>query len=167
MLAGGRASIASERPLAAERESPRWKSLTPELARAWEGQVRERRSEGDTLDWKELAARGRAAVRRLRAAGAPFLAGTDLGVAFAYPGTTLHEELAALVALAGLRPHEALCAATSNAARWLGWDDAGTVSEGKRADLVLLDADPLADIANVARIRGVVRAGRWIGPEGR
>jgi imidazolonepropionase-like amidohydrolase len=77
-------------------------------------------------------------------AGVPFLAGTDTpGVPYVFPGFSLHEELALLVAEGGFTPLEALQAATRDSARFLGREkDLGTVEPGKLADLVLLDADP-------------------------
>jgi len=78
-----------------------------------------------------------------------------------FPGAQ-HDELAELVS-AGLTPAEALVAATSAAARVLGVDaDVGLIAEGKIADLVLLDADPLADIANTRRIWRVIQGGRVV-----
>jgi imidazolonepropionase-like amidohydrolase len=61
---------------------------------------------------------------------------------------------------AGLSPEQALRCATANAAALLGLDDRGLVREGRRADLVVLDADPLADIRNTRRIRAVWQRGR-------
>jgi imidazolonepropionase-like amidohydrolase len=76
------------------------------------------------------------------------------------PGFSLHEELVLLVG-AGLTPLEALRTATLNPARVLGLADSlGTVEAGKLADLVLLEGNPLADIANTQRIRAVVGNGR-------
>jgi imidazolonepropionase-like amidohydrolase len=76
-------------------------------------------------------------------------------------GFTLHAELALLVA-EGLTPLEALQAATLNPAKFLhGTDSLGTVAAGRLADLVLLDADPLADITNTTAIRAVVANGRY------
>lgn len=93
--------------------------------------------------------------------GVPLLAGTDTPNAFAFPGFGLHDELELLVE-AGLTPLEALQAATINPARFLGrTDDLGTVEEGRLADLVLLEANPLEDIANTRRIRAVVANGRY------
>jgi imidazolonepropionase-like amidohydrolase len=99
-------------------------------------------------------------VRRLHAAGVPILAGGDAqaGV-FAGPG--LHRELAKLVEC-GLTPAQALRAATSDAARFLAAGnepDFGMVAEGKVADLLLVEGDPTADIANVSRIRDVIQGG--------
>jgi imidazolonepropionase-like amidohydrolase len=79
-----------------------------------------------------------------------------------YPGFSLHEELAVLVQ-AGLRPVEALRAATISPAEFLGVDDVvGSIAEGHRADLVLLDADPTRDIRNTQRIHAVVFDGRLL-----
>jgi imidazolonepropionase-like amidohydrolase len=100
-----------EAALEAERGDPRWGTLTAELVEAWEGQLAERRDEGDTVDWKELDALGTSAVRGMHEEGVRFLAGTDLGVAFVYPGSSLHEELVLMVERAGLTPLEALVAA--------------------------------------------------------
>ena len=92
--------------------------------------------------------------------GVPFLAGTDSGgVPYLYYGFSLHGELALLVE-AGFTPMEALEAATRDAARFLGINDAGTIETGRRADLVLLTADPLSDIRNAEKIKAVIVGGR-------
>jgi hypothetical protein len=104
-------------------------------------------------------ARERALASALHAAGLPLLAGTDAGDRFAFPGFTLHDELALLVD-AGLSPMEALQAATLNPATYLdAADSLGAVAPGKLADLVLLDANPLDDIRNTRRIAAVVLNG--------
>jgi imidazolonepropionase-like amidohydrolase len=78
------------------------------------------------------------------------------------PGTGLHDEIELLVE-AGLTPMEALQSATRNPARYLGKiAEMGTLEPGKVADLVLLDADPLADIRNARKIRMVVLRGRIV-----
>jgi imidazolonepropionase-like amidohydrolase len=95
-------------------------------------------------------------------AGVPFMAGTDTAAGVhVFPGFSLHEELALFVK-AGLTPLQALQTATLNPARFLGRVvDMGSIDEGKVADLVLLDANPLDDINNTRRIRGVLLAGRY------
>ncbi|MEZ4586399.1 MAG: amidohydrolase family protein [Gemmatimonadales bacterium] len=104
----------------------------------------------------------RASIDALIEGGARFVAGTDVPVMPLVPGFALHHELGALVD-AGLTPMQALEAATANAARAAGRiDRVGTVAAGMRADLVLLDADPLAAIGNTRRIRAVVRGGRLL-----
>lgn len=101
-------------------------------------------------------------VSRLHRAGARLLVGTDAGYPFIIPGIAMHEELRNLVEV-GLTPYEALRAATRDAAEFLGeLDAAGTIAVGKRADLVLLRANPLADVATLADPVGVVLRGRWL-----
>ena len=91
----------------------------------------------------------------------PLLAGTDSFDSFDISGFSLHQELELLVK-AGLKPTEALQAATTNPAKFLGRErDLGTVEVGKVADLVLLDADPTEDIRNSRKIRGVVLHGHF------
>ena len=98
-------------------------------------------------------------VGALHAAGVKVLAGTDSPFGFVLPGFSLHQELELLVA-AGLTPGEALTAATRGAAELLGQQgERGSVEAGQRADLVLLDADPLADIRNTREIAAVVTGG--------
>ncbi len=98
----------------------------------------------------------------LARAGARIMAGSDAPEWFLGNGWTLHRELASLVA-AGLTPYQALAAATVTPAEWIGAAaDRGTVTVGKRADLVLLDADPLVSITATERIAGVVAGGRWL-----
>jgi imidazolonepropionase-like amidohydrolase len=100
-------------------------------------------------------------VAAMQRVGIGILAGTDLGNPYCFPGSSLADELALLVE-AGLKPMEALQAATRNPARLLGREgDLGTVRTGKRADLLLLDGDPLRDIRNLRRIYAVVAAGRF------
>lgn len=89
-------------------------------------------------------------------AGVGILAGCDSGVA----GFCVHAELELMVN-GGMTPLEALRTATINSARYLGFGERmGSVSAGKAADLVLLDGNPIADIANVRRVRAVVLRGR-------
>lgn len=101
-------------------------------------------------------------LRALRDAGAGILLGADAPQVFNVPGYATLRELEALVA-AGLTPFQALQAGTRNPAIALGVPDSfGTIEVGRRADLLLLDADPLADIRNVWKRAGVVVAGRWM-----
>jgi imidazolonepropionase-like amidohydrolase len=102
----------------------------------------------------------RAFVPRLHAAGVPIMAGTDTPIGLLTPGFSLHEELTMLVQ-AGLPAEAVIMSATLRPAEFLGLEDhLGTIEPGKLADLVLLDADPLADIRNTRRIRAVMRGGR-------
>jgi hypothetical protein len=101
-------------------------------------------------------------TRGFRDAGARLLVGTDALNTGTVPGTSAHDELALLVS-AGLTPYEALRAATANAGEFLQKADVvGTVAVGKQGDLLLLDADPLENIANTRRIAGVMVRGVWL-----
>lgn len=100
-----------------------------------------------------------ALVQALHRAGVPLLGGTDAPLAAGGPGKALVGELRLLVQ-AGLTPREALRTVTTEPGRYLAADSLGGIAPGKVADLVILDADPLADIGNVARIHVVVANGR-------
>jgi imidazolonepropionase-like amidohydrolase len=103
-------------------------------------------------------------VREMREAGVRIMAGSDVAVLNIFPGPSLHEELRLFVDSVGMSPMEALASATRKPAEWLGMaDSVGTVAQGKVADLVLLDADPLADIKNTRRIAAVVLRGKLLG----
>ena len=100
-------------------------------------------------------------VRRMHELGVRILAGSDAGSVLVYPGFALHEELQLLVEDAGLTPLDALRSATISPARFARLDDRlGALAAGQIADVVLLDADPLADIRNTRRIHAVVQGGR-------
>jgi imidazolonepropionase-like amidohydrolase len=101
-------------------------------------------------------------IKALHDAGAGLLLGSDAPQVWNVPGFSTHRELESLVA-AGLTPWQALETGTRNVARYFGTlEETGTVERGKRADLVLLDADPLADIRNTTRRAGVMVRGRWL-----
>ncbi len=104
-----------------------------------------------------------AITREYHREGVSMLGGTDAGgPPFVIPGFDLHNELATLVD-AGFTPMEALQSVTLDAAQFLGrTDEFGTVGNGKAADLVLLDANPLDDIHNTQKIRAVVVQGKYL-----
>jgi imidazolonepropionase-like amidohydrolase len=100
-------------------------------------------------------------VRAMHKAGVEMLAGTDPPTRDIFPGFSLHDELGLLVE-SGFTPREALATATVNAAKCLGFSDSqGAIEKGNVADLVVLDADPLADIEHVRKISGVAVAGKY------
>lgn len=114
--------------------------------------------------------RGLQMTQTMRRAGVRFLAGTDLSSrnrnGFVrpshIPGIGLHDELALLVE-SGFTPAEALQAASSNAAEYAGQSrEFGTLEVGKRADVVLLEANPLEDIRNSRKIHAVILGGRYV-----
>ncbi len=101
-------------------------------------------------------------VGKMHHAGVQILAGTDMGAPYSFPGFSLHEELKALVD-AGLSPLEALRTATLNPAKFLEEEkEFGTVENGKIADLVLLDGNPLENISNTKKIYAVIVNGKLL-----
>jgi imidazolonepropionase-like amidohydrolase len=131
-----------------------WKRFTEEITKGY--------GTDDLATRKKFIEKELEVVGMLHKAGVPFLAGTDTpaGVHI-FPGYSLHEELQRFAA-AGFTPLEALQTATINPARFFGIEDrAGTIEKGKFADLVLLSANPLEDIANTQKIAAVVVNGRY------
>jgi imidazolonepropionase-like amidohydrolase len=101
-------------------------------------------------------------VQAFKAVGVPIVVGTDTGTSGVVAGFAAHDELELLVE-AGLTPEEALTSATRLPATWLGIDsEVGTVEVGKRADLILLHANPLISVKNTREISGVFVNGRWL-----
>jgi imidazolonepropionase-like amidohydrolase len=98
----------------------------------------------------------------LHRGGARILMGTDAPQQFSVPGFSLHRELGYMSA-AGMSPFEILATGTRAVGEYFRTSDRfGTVATGQRADLILLDANPLADVSNVDRIAGVMARGRWV-----
>jgi lysophospholipase L1-like esterase len=126
----------------------RWWKNYPIVARAKWAWVRKRREQQLVV------------VGAMRRAGVGLLAGTNVFNPYSFPGFGLHDELALFVQ-AGLSPMEALRTATYNPAKFFGkLDSMGTIEQGKIADLVLLEANPLQDISNTQEIAAVVFGGK-------
>jgi len=101
-------------------------------------------------------------TKALHDAGARILLGTDAPASILVAGFSIHEELHNLVE-AGLTPYEAIKTGTRDVAEYLnGLDEFGTVAPGRRADLILVQGNPLENVANVARRAGVMVRGRWL-----
>jgi imidazolonepropionase-like amidohydrolase len=101
-------------------------------------------------------------IKALNDGGAGILLGSDAPQVWNVPGFSIHRELATYVA-SGLTPYQALATGTRNVAVHTGTlDRTGTIESGKRADLVLLQGNPLQDISNTTRIAGVMINGRWL-----
>ena len=100
-------------------------------------------------------------VRELHSAGARLLAGSDAGIDVVAPGTSLHDELAELVA-GGLTPYHALRAATVDAGIFLEQAGLGTTTVGAPADLLLVEGNPLGDLSRLRQFQGMVQQGAWI-----
>jgi imidazolonepropionase-like amidohydrolase len=116
---------------------------------------------GDPPTVKRAFKTMRYAVKALHDGGARLIVGTDALTPYVVPGFSVHEELNHLVD-AGLTPYEAIKAATRDAAEFVdALDEWGTVAVGRRADLILVDANPLEDVANASKQIGVMLRGRW------
>lgn len=100
-------------------------------------------------------------LKALEDEGARIVFGTDAPQIFNVPGFSIHREIS-IMASAGLTPYQILASATRNAAEHFGDDAFGQVAVGARADLVLLEANPLDDAANVAKRAGVMVRGQWL-----
>lgn len=153
---------------------PELRFITPQARHSWAKQRADTlKSAGFTPDFADKFTGLRASIiRACNEAGVPLLAGSDSPQHFGVVGFALHEELKSLTE-AGLTPWQALQTATANPARYLRSlpnegsatgvpADFGTIQPGLRADLVLLEADPSADIINTRTIAGVMLRGRWL-----
>ena len=108
-----------------------------------------------------LVAMRRRLIKAMQDGGVLLVLGSDAPQIWNVPGFSMHRELESLVA-AGLTPYQALRTGTTNVATLLGEPaPAGTVAVGARADMVLLDANPLEDVSRTRAIAGVMLAGRW------
>src|SRR6185369_15069493 len=147
------------------QDSPRLRYIPFSLREEWAGKYK---SDLEKIT-EEAAQRSRkkfrerlAFVKRLQGAGVGILAGTDSDMPYTFPGFDLLDELVMMVE-GGLTPLEALQTATLNPAKYLGrLDSSGTVEKGKLADLVLLEANPIEDMANMRRIYAVIVDGRYL-----
>ena len=94
--------------------------------------------------------------------GVGILFGTDSPQLFNVPGFSIHREIE-LMAGAGMTPYDILQSATKNVGEYFkATDKFGTIAVGNRADLILLEKNPLKDVANIANPLGVMVGGRWL-----
>lgn len=144
------------------KADPLFPRLAPEIRQSWAQIPRLVPPIAVTL-WGRHPEFVRSLVAALHREGVPLMAGTDaMGAPFIFPGESLHRELA-LLRECGLTPREVLWTATLGPARFLGREaEFGTVAEGKRADLLLLDGDPTRDLSCLRRPVGVMVRGRYL-----
>jgi imidazolonepropionase-like amidohydrolase len=101
-------------------------------------------------------------LKALHEGGVKVLLGSDAPQRFSVPGFSIHREMKRM-ADAGMKPYDILRSGTYNVGLYLKEkDDFGTIEVGKRADLILLEANPLESIRNIARRSGVMVSGRWL-----
>jgi imidazolonepropionase-like amidohydrolase len=139
--------------------------LPASLRKDWAPAQNPTQDDRDTAAWwLRQFENDRKLTGEMHRAGVRLLAGSDSLDSYVFVGASLHQELQQLVA-AGLTPREALAAATGNPAEFLGRGDLGDVAKGKRADLVLLEANPLDDISSTQKISAVVLGGKYLSRE--
>jgi hypothetical protein len=152
-------------PATDRASDPNLKYIPQNLQKIWkQGRAESlaNKTPGDFLLRAKLVEASLKAVGDMHAAGIPIMAGTDSTAPNLVPGFALHDSLADLVR-AGLTPMEALQAATSKPAEFLGRSsEQGSIAPGQRADLVLLDANPLADIHNTQKIQAAFLKGKYL-----
>jgi len=138
-------------------DDPLVRFFPPFLVSMWSSERYARMAPGA----RRIVPRMQRTVAELHRAGVPLICGTDLGNPFVVPGLALHEEMR-LFQDAGVPAADVVRSATVVPARFLGVSDRlGTVAEGKVASLLLVGADPLADVTNARRIEGVFLRGEY------
>jgi imidazolonepropionase-like amidohydrolase len=146
------------------RAMPELRYVSPQSVQNWTNAYNQRRASPQfnaELSRRVIEARQQV-LAALHRGGAGILMGTDAPQQFSVPGFSLHREFPRMRA-AGMTPYDILATGTRSVGQYFQRNDAiGTIAVGRRADLLLLDADPLADIANLQRIAGVMARGRWV-----
>jgi imidazolonepropionase-like amidohydrolase len=134
--------------------------LPQEMLPKWVAQKKNMLAKYSAADRARVLALRRRILKALFDGGVPFALGSDAPQFFNVPGFSIHRELKSMVR-AGLTPFQALQTGTVNVGTYFG-TAVGTVAAGQRADLILLDANPVEDIENSSKIAGVMLNGRWM-----
>jgi imidazolonepropionase-like amidohydrolase len=143
---------------------PEIQYMPPAMVEGWIKQRKEFLSQPDATPEKMKAflALRKKLIKALHDGGVGLLLGSDAIQTMSVPGFSIHGELRTL-ARAGLTPYQAYTTGSTNVAKYFGVEkQVGTVARGMRADLVLVDANPLADVANFPKQSGVMVRGRWV-----
>jgi hypothetical protein len=143
---------------------PELKYLPRAMVESWKTGYARRvgASSFNSAEAKQIAANRRVLLKALGDGGVKILFGTDAPQQFSVPGFSIHREMKAMKE-AGMSNFAILQSATKNVGEYYqALDKFGIIAVGQRADLVLLNADPLADVANVAKRAGVMVRGKWI-----
>jgi len=150
--------------LSALTAMPELKYTPPQQIEQWKT-AHQNRLNHPTYDRKkaELIATNRMRIlKSLHEGGVRILLGTDAPQQFSVPGFSIHREMALMVKC-GFSPYQIIQSGTKNVGDYFkGKDDFGTVAVGKRADLILVQGNPLKDVANIAKSAGVMVRGRWL-----
>lgn len=140
---------------------PRMRYVDRGTLAGWKADFDLKAQESPPLDWAAFNKSWNRDLREMADANVLLLTGTDAGGPLIFTGFSVADEIIAMVKDAGLTPLQALQTATLNVAKWMNdVKSFGTVTSGKRADLVVLAGNPLTDIASVSRVQLVVRDGR-------
>jgi imidazolonepropionase-like amidohydrolase len=141
---------------------PEMKYTPGDVVKKWIANKQATTAKFPAADRQKFLALRRKLIKALHDGGVPFALGSDAPQTWNVPGFSAHRELKVIVA-AGLTPYQALRTGTANVGTYFGTEaTTGTVATGKRADLLMLDANPLQDIGNTTRIAGVMINGRWL-----
>ena len=145
------------------RTRPGVEYMPPPVVEAWTKQRRDFMAQpgfSKAVNERFLAER-RKLLKSLHDGGVDIAMGSDAVQIFSVPGFSIHNEMAAM-ARSGLTPYQIYVTGSRNVARFFKRDkDTGTIAVGKIADLVLVDANPLADVANFPKQTGTMVRGRW------
>lgn len=154
--------LASEEPPEVMAQWPEMQYLPPTIIDGWIEAKHEYQARDDFQPEaaKALVELRRALLKALHDGGAPIAFGSDAPQFFNVPGFSMHHEAQMMVA-SGLRPYEVLVTGTLRAAEYFGLDDLGRVEPGHRADLILLDRNPLESIGHLREPAGVMVRGEW------
>jgi imidazolonepropionase-like amidohydrolase len=155
-------SLLSEQSADEMAKWPEMKYVPAEMLKTWIDQKNGISTKAPAADRQKFLLLRRKIMKALFDGGVPFALGSDAPQWWNVPGFSAHRELKSLVA-AGFTPFQALQTGTVNPARYFGTSaSTGTVARGMRADLLLLDANPLTDVGNTTKIAGVMLNGRWM-----
>jgi Amidohydrolase family len=155
-------SLLSEQSTDEMAKWPEMKYVSAETLKTWIDQKNGALAKAPAADRQKFLLLRRKIMKALSDGGVPFALGSDAPQWWNVPGFSAHRELKSLVA-AGFTPFQALQTGTVNPARYFGTSaSTGTVARGMRADLILLDANPLTDVGNTTKIAGVMLSGRWM-----
>jgi len=146
------------------KSDPRLRLVSPALRKNWRIGIEDmKKMNTGSPGWNKALDAHYEQIKEMHDRGVGIMAGTDTGTMLTYPGAALHQEIKLLVNKAHFTPMDALLTATIMPAKYAGMEnDLGTIAEGKLADMVLLDANPIADISNIDKIDGVMLNGRWL-----